>query len=267
MGECVLVIGDVHGRLAVLRRLLRSAGVLDTSDGWCGGQATLVLVGDMVDSGEESLPLLDFLMDLQPQAAAAGGQVVALLGNHEVQLLAAKRFGDMQRPSADLDQTFLAYWQKYGGRANDLEQLTARQMRWIESLPIVVRAGDDVMVHANSPGYLGYGDDLDSLNTRARSAFASDDPQQYDELIGVLVGRHAFDDEQGPERLAALVERFGGRRVIHGHSPIARLTGQDPTLVTAPLVYADGQAVNIDHGLYLGGSGFVFDATRSVAIH
>jgi len=54
--------------------------------------------------------------------------------------------------------------------------------------------------------------------------------------------------------------------VVHGHSPIARLTGQDPTTVTEPLVYADGQAINVDHGLYLGGRGFVFDATRSVVI-
>jgi hypothetical protein len=114
--------------------------------------------------------------------------------------------------------------------------------------------------------YLRYGADLDSLNAAFRAVMQSGDPDQYDPLIRALVTRRFFEGEAGAARLDAMFERFGGRRVIHGHTPIARLTDQPPTSVTGPLISTDGRVVNVDHGLYLGGSGFVFDATESVSI-
>jgi Calcineurin-like phosphoesterase len=258
--ERVLVIGDVHGHRETLQRLLRGAGLLDREAVWTGGRAIVVVLGDMVDSGPDGLGVLDLLIDLQSQAAAAGGRVHAVLGNHEVQLLAAFRFGSAARATGE--QTFLEYWSKYGGRASDLEGLTESHIRWIEGLPAMVRVGTDLMVHADSAVYVNYGADLDSLNARVTSVLVSGDAAAYDRFITALVTRHAFDGDDGDAQLAELFERFSGKRVIHGHTPIAKLTGQPPESVTGPLVYAGGRAVNVDHGLYLGGPGFVFD-TRS----
>ena len=39
----------------------------------------------------------------------------------------------------------------------------------------------------------------------------------------------------------ALLERFGGTRIVHGHTPIASVRGVDPREVTGPLVYAGGR--------------------------
>ena len=51
---------------------------------WSGGNATLVQVGDIFDRGDDEIAILMTLLHLRKQAAAAGGQVHLLLGNHEM---------------------------------------------------------------------------------------------------------------------------------------------------------------------------------------
>jgi hypothetical protein len=43
--------------------------------------------------------------------------------------------------------------------------------------------------------------------------------------------------------------------LIHGHTPINKITGEP---ATEALVYAGGLCVNVDGGLYRGGEGFVY---------
>jgi hypothetical protein len=127
----------------------------------------------------------------------------------------------------------------------------------------MVRVGDDLMVHADWAAYLEYGSDLQTLNAAVQCVLKDGDADQYARLIRGLVSRHAFWGEDGAARLDSMFQRFGGRRVIHGHTPIARQTGQSPTTVSGPFISSNGRLVNVDHGLYLAGNGFVFDASRS----
>ena len=60
------------------------------------------------------------------------------------------------------------------------------------------------------------------------------------------------------ERVDALLDRFGGSRIVHGHTPIASVRGVDPRAVTGPLVYGNGRVTNVDHCLFAGGPGFVY---------
>jgi hypothetical protein len=79
----IVAVGDVHGAYDHLIDILRAAAVIDGQDRWTGGTAHLVQVGDMLDRGPDSRKVLDFYRRLEPEAAAAGGQVHVLLGNHE----------------------------------------------------------------------------------------------------------------------------------------------------------------------------------------
>lgn len=82
--ERLVAVGDVHGDFDDLCRILKRTGLVDNQNRWIGGSATLVQTGDLVDRGPQSRGVIDLLLGLEKEAAEAGGQVVPLLGNHEV---------------------------------------------------------------------------------------------------------------------------------------------------------------------------------------
>ncbi|MDD4956121.1 MAG: metallophosphoesterase [Candidatus Omnitrophica bacterium] len=87
----VVVVGDIHGDLDAFRNILENTGVIkrgDDPDGkediWTGGDACLIQGGDVVDRGEKSIEAFKYLRMLQVKANTASGQVVRLIGNHEL---------------------------------------------------------------------------------------------------------------------------------------------------------------------------------------
>ena len=79
----IFAIGDLHGDHAAFRAIVAAAGLVDADGTWIGGDAIMVQTGDVPDRGPDSLLILHDLMRLQDEADAAGGRVIALIGNHE----------------------------------------------------------------------------------------------------------------------------------------------------------------------------------------
>ena len=100
--ERVVAIGDVHGAFDNFVAILREAGLIGGNRRWSGGKAVLVQTGDVLDRGPDSKRVLDLLRNLEGEAARAGGQVHALVGNHEVMRL----IGDMRYVSAKEYEAF-----------------------------------------------------------------------------------------------------------------------------------------------------------------
>src|SRR3954465_12697752 len=98
----IVAIGDVHGAGDPFVAILQRAGLIDAQKRWSGGNAILVQTGDLLDRGPDVRQVLDLLMALEPQAAAAGGRVQALLGNHEVMNL----LGETRDAAPELSQQF-----------------------------------------------------------------------------------------------------------------------------------------------------------------
>lgn len=73
MGYRTFAIGDIHGELPALVRILERLPSLDSRD-------TLVFVGDYIDRGAQSKQVIDYIRRLPKRTAA---RVVALRGNHE----------------------------------------------------------------------------------------------------------------------------------------------------------------------------------------
>lgn len=74
---CLYAIGDIHGRLDLLDRLLDA---IAADPGRADGRnVRLVALGDYVDRGPDSMGVIDRLCDLQDD----GSDVVCLRGNHE----------------------------------------------------------------------------------------------------------------------------------------------------------------------------------------
>jgi len=91
-------IGDLHGDYERFKLILDGLGLatfqpLYSPRGgpakgdvatWTGGRNILVSTGDTVDRGDHSRPIFNAFMSLRAQAARAGGEVVNVLGNHDL---------------------------------------------------------------------------------------------------------------------------------------------------------------------------------------
>ena len=82
--QSLVAIGDVHGDFDDFVSILQHLGLIDKQNHWTGGKATFVQTGDLVDRGPKPREVMDLMMVLEKQAKQAGGQVVGLLGNHEM---------------------------------------------------------------------------------------------------------------------------------------------------------------------------------------
>ena len=257
----VFVFGDVHGQHERMRALLREAGLLDRADHWSGRAAALWFIGDFFDRGPDGVGAVETVMRLQGEAAAAGGRVGALLGNHEPLILAAARFP--RALTSNRVWTFRDAWERNGGLARDLAALTPEHAAWLTALPAMARVGERLLIHADSLLYRDYGATIPEVNAAIRALLLRDDLVAWDRLLVRFSDREAFN-ERNPRRAAnvtQLLETFGGCQIIHGHTPIARVTGFAPETIDGPYRYADGRCVNVDGGMYLGGPGFVYRLT------
>jgi hypothetical protein len=255
--SAVHVIGDVHGELEKLRDLLRDAQLIDKAETWSCGDSTLWLMGDLVDHGPDGIGAVELVMRLQQQAATVGGRVQVLLGNHDVLLLAAHRFGT--RPIPGQDETLWDHWQDSGGQEADLERITPDHVRWLSSLPAMAVEGDHLLAHGDALFYIHYGQSIAQVNHAMTGLLQSDDAAGWLRLLEEFGEHRAFvDATTGADRARALLDYFGGQRLVHGHTPVTKLTGQPPEAVREPLLYAAGLCLDVDPGMYLGGPGFVY---------
>lgn len=83
--ERIVAVGDLHGDFKNFKKILGQDGtkLIDDRDHWVGGKTHLVQTGDVMDRGDNAKDILDLIRRLEKEAAAAGGMVHFLIGNHE----------------------------------------------------------------------------------------------------------------------------------------------------------------------------------------
>ncbi len=247
-------VGDVHGHPQALVAALAAAGLTDDKGHWTGDDATLWFVGDFFDRGPDGVGVCEIVRRLQDEAAAAGGQVGAVLGNHEVLALGMHDHGDQTAPWHDGEQhSFAKSWLANGGQPEDQRRLDDGLLAWLRELPAVARVADDLLLHADTLAYLEWGDDVETINAGVAAALRGDDLAAHWTCWARMTTRFAFTGEDGAQEAERLLGALGGTRIVHGHSPITVLTGTPPDEVTGPHAYADGRALDVDGGLFAGG--------------
>ena len=254
MSRPIFVVGDVHGHRDAIVRLLFDAGLVDERERWSGRDAVLWFLGDLTDRGPDGIGTIDLVRRLE---AEGGGAVRCLLGNHDALLLAVHRFGDEDTSFPGL--SFRDVWRMNGGVEADLRALRPEHVGWISSRPALAREGDFLLQHADTDAYLGLGETVEGVNRWASATLGDGPADAVDALVEALSDRMRLVD---PDRVDALLARFGGELIVHGHTPIASVRGVDPGEVTGPLVYGNGRVMNVDHCLFAGGPGFLFRADR-----
>ncbi|HVM74022.1 MAG TPA: metallophosphoesterase [Candidatus Saccharimonadales bacterium] len=100
--QTLVAVGDVHGNFDGLCDILKRVGLINDAHHWSGGQATFVQVGDLVDRGTRERDVLDLMIQLESEAPEVGGQVEALIGNHEIMNI----MGDLRYATPQIFATF-----------------------------------------------------------------------------------------------------------------------------------------------------------------
>lgn len=244
------VVGDVHGFLAQATTALREAGLIDEQDRWAGGHDKLWFLGDLTDRGPHGIAVIDLVRRLQEEAAAAGGEVGCVIGNHDL-LLMGSRY--VPESLVTEQRTIIQVWALNGGHDEDLSGLDEARTHWLAGLPAVALVDDHLLIHADTLAYLEFGKTIDEINDTVRGFMKERDPETFGYHTRMLFRRFEFlDPEAGIDNAQLLLSTLGGKQIVHGHSTIPETFGLPPSDVDGPVVYADGLVVATDTGLALG---------------
>ncbi|CAD2217929.1 serine/threonine phosphatase [Angomonas deanei] len=80
----IVALGDLHGDYEQSLAVLRLTRLIDDKNEWIGQDTLLVQLGDVLDVGPDDIKICRLLMKLQATATTKGGDVIQLLGNHEL---------------------------------------------------------------------------------------------------------------------------------------------------------------------------------------
>lgn len=250
----VVAISDVHGQYPLMRELMLRSGVIDQANKWALGRGHFVVNGDIFDRGEEVLPILWMLFDLERQARAQGGRIHFLLGNHEQMIL-----------QGDLRYLNRKYYYTAGVFRTQYHQFFAEGSilgEWIAQHQVAVSINDHLFVHAGiSPEVAALELPLDELNTIFQKQLLRqlDVQPAADPVQPLLTGptsplwyRGYFGEEAlSKSEFKRLLKSLGQKKMIVGH------TSQDEILS----LY-DGKLIVIDCNIKLGEKGQVLVMER-----
>lgn len=179
-------IGDVHGCFKTFQRLLRRIA-------FDPGQDRLWFVGDLVNRGPRSLAMLRW-------AAEQGDQIVVVLGNHDLHLL-ARAAGVSEVKKRDTLEEVLA--------APDRDELLA----WLQRRPLAHREGDVLLVHAGlfpewKPG------EVERLAREVEERLRGDKAPKLLAAIDQKSAERWKDDLSGHERARAVLAGLARLRTL-----------------------------------------------------
>ncbi len=208
------VIGDVHGRRTQLRRLVEMLPRRPERD-------TLVLLGDLIDRGEEITGLVSDVIEM-----SQGQNVVVLRGNHEQMLLDFIDDGAplWLHPAVGSESTFEQYTnrplpvevehQLDALRSEIASAMPAEHLEMFRRLPLYHEDDYALYVHAGLDG------DKHPRETTARHLLWTRDPNFYKHYHGKpCVFGHT------PTPLLPLLGRIGRHGIYIAHSAIGIDTG------------------------------------------
>jgi hypothetical protein len=223
----IYALGDIHADYDRLVTLLVSARLIQKDPAtpekvrWQAGRAVLVCTGDMIDKGDQALQVLALLRALQNDAARAGGRVVALAGNHEVELLA-------ETGRSKKTRDFTKELSRKGIKTEDVvagaDALGVGA--FLRGLPFAARVNDFFFAHACNT----HGRSLKRLDRDLREGvdgkgYSASVLRAKDSLVEARLQPQPWWERSGDtaatarERLAGHAQALGVRHFVMGHQP------------------------------------------------
>jgi len=242
----IVAVSDIHGQYALLVRLLRANRVIDTQDRWALGTDTLVIAGDVFDRGPQVTEAFWLLYGLQQQAAAAGGAVHFVLGNHETMVL----YDDLRY----VNPKYLRSAQLLGRSYPQLYGADSVIGQWLRTRPVLLQIGDTLFLHGGiSPEAVQMA--LHPAHTNAAyqaslgipKAEVKADPATaplYDGKTSPIWYRGYFDGRLDSQGVQAVLDRLQLKRIVVGHTSMPHVSS-----------FHDGRVIAIDSSIKNGENG------------
>jgi len=241
--DTLWAISDIHGRLEDFEQLLVASGLCVQEAGstvWNRAKARqlLLVVGDLVNGGKDSVGVVLLLEELQPEAVKAGSRIVVLTGNNDVEFLA-------NPASASHSLLRSAKRARLGGKKGMTGEQIAQSGvgEYLRKLPVAAFVGTWLFAHA---GYIDAEDEVPAMQAYFAALSAAVANRDYQ----VLLNRHSiveyhnwWKDKRKRKRMRARLRVLGLNGLVIGHDPDAlglrRTIGID----------RDGWLMKLDTGL------------------
>jgi len=214
----VVALSDVHGMFANLARLLSACRIITPEGHWLADRTLLIVTGDSIDKGPQSLEVIDLWRTLCVEAPRRRSRVVVLLGNHEAEFLANPH----KKKSAALRDEL----KTQGLDVEEVTDSTHPRARFLRSLPLAARVGKRwLFCHAGWIPKMDYADFV----AQAQSVLQSGD-YESDLLLDESSILEKSVDSEGEKwwKSAAEVKDLEDRLtqdglygVVFGHQPAA----------------------------------------------
>jgi len=230
----IFAIGDAHSDFKRLARAMEAAGIImpavekPEDARWSAGRAVLVTTGDMIDKGPRALDVLRLLKWVRAEARQAGGDVVILAGNHEIEFLA--------NPGAPKGREFAGQLKRARIDPAEVGACKGEFGEFLCSLPFAARVGDWFFSHGGNSGGRAIDELAVDLETGVeREGFGTQELIGDESILEARLngeGRKPWIDAGLPARseeqlLAEYAMALGVAHVVEGHvpSPVAFTDG------------------------------------------
>ena len=252
----LLVLSDIEGNFAALRKLLQANNVIDEDLNWRFGNGHLVLVGDFFDRGTQVTEVLWFIYYLEEKAKAAGGYVHFILGNHEIMNLS----GDLRFVQQKYLENASLLNEKYVTLYDENSELG----RWLRTKNIVEKIGDIVFAHGGISGDINSMNiSVNEMNSLARPYYADTISHYTDEKSAIIFsdlgpfwyrGYYEKSNHVIPVQIDSTLAQLGVNHIITGHTIVSDTISvwYNGKLLDTDVHHAGGksEALLIENGKY-----------------
>ncbi|GAC1351757.1 MAG: hypothetical protein NVS3B20_04930 [Polyangiales bacterium] len=232
----IYAVSDIHGGFDSIVPLLAVNHLINAANParvqWTAGRAVLVIAGDMIDKGEKSMEVIDLVRTLQTSASQAGGQVIALMGNHEAEFLADPKNDKATSHGTDAVGIDVEL-SRMSIDPKDLANAKGAQSdrgKWLQNLPLGARVTKWFFAHGGNTD----GNSIKDLEKLFKEAING--PKGFNDKAitggdSILEKEEWYDnhhpDDTGAKYADKLMSGSGVKHIVFGHNPDAFNTREE----------------------------------------
>lgn len=230
----IIAIGDVHGDIQALKKILERAGLIEESGLWIGRDTYVVQIGDQMDGlsrmgnwrNDNEMEVIIYMTELDGEAKKYNGRVLSLIGNHELM----NTMGDFSYVSQN-------GMSKFGGTQNRMNLLKPGgkiALLFAKSRYAVIKIGEWVFVHGGIKPEISREYSIPQINRNMRAYMTGkltakqrkDFAKIFDNNDSIVYYRGFSNDRPNCRGLDESLNNMHCKKMVVGHSVQDRINSK-----------------------------------------